>query len=391
MIPQLLPVRYFLNPRVRRDLPFGPSLTAILSREANEAAYREISTWEEYAPTPLRSLPSLAGALGLGSIRYKDEGERLGLGSFKSLGGAYGVLRVIQERMEARGLGASSPRELREGALASSGMEMTVTCASAGNHGESVAWGAAIFGCRAVILLPSGTAPSRGNRIRGLGARVREVEGSYDDAVREARRLAGVHGWEVISDTAYPGYMEVPRYIMQGYTVLAREVLHQLPGGVLPTHLFVQGGVGGLAAALTGYLWEELGVDRPRVVVVEPAEADCLLESALSGSPVPSRGGLDTVMSCLACRYPSLLAWDILESGADAFLTIPDQATREVVDLLAAGAPGQDPVLSQPSGVAGLTGLLAAAFEPTLSGPLGLTEESVVLVIGSEGPGTDPA
>jgi diaminopropionate ammonia-lyase len=189
----------------------------------------------------------------------------------------------------------------------------------------------------------------------------------------------------VVSDTAYPGYEEVPRRIMHGYTVMAREVMDQLPDGARPTHLFLQGGVGGLAASMTAYFWETLGPGRPVVVVVEPSEADCLMESALVGRISPSRGNLQTVLSCLACRDPSPVAWRILEKGADAFLTVADQAAQETVEMLKMGVNGDPPIRSQPSGVAGLTGLISAAFEPTLSGPLGLGEESIVLVFGSEG------
>jgi diaminopropionate ammonia-lyase len=222
--------------------------------------------------------------------------------------------------------------------------------------------------------------------IEALGARTVSVDGSYDDAVAVAAREAKRKGWLVVADTAYPGYEDVPRHIMQGYTVIAGEVLEQLPPGLLPTHVFLQAGVGGLAAAITGHFWEHLGAGRPRVVVVEPAEADCLLESALRAKPSPSTGDLITSMECLACRTVSPLAWRILEEGANAFLSIPDFAAEAMVETLARGLNGDSPVLTQPSGAAGLAGLLSATFEPTMSGPLGLGEDSRVLIIGSEGP-----
>lgn len=386
MIPQVLPIRYLLNPGVRRDLSYGPALRAILSLEAHEEAFREISSWEGYTPTPLLSLPGLARALGVETLWYKDEGSRLGLKSFKALGGTYGVYRVLRSAMEGVGMEPLSSRALLEGGSREFTRQLTVTCASVGNHGQSVARGATMFGCRAVIFLPSGTSAPRRAAIEELGAEVVEVEGSYDEAVVESARRAETQGWLVVSDTAYPGYEEVPRHIMQGYTVMVREALSQISREELPTHVFLQAGVGGLAASVTAHLWEVLGSERPVTTVVEPSEADCLLESALVGSATSSRGSLDTAMECLACREPSILAWKILDQGADAFVTIPDQATRETVTLLAGGVEG-DPVLrSQPSGVAGLTGLMAATFEPTLSGPLGLGEDSRVLIFGSEGP-----
>ena len=174
--------------------------------------------------------------------------------------------------------------------------------------------------------------------------------------------------------------------MMQGYTVLMREALDQMPQPRPPTHVFVQAGVGGLAASVTGFLWEKYSQERPVVVVVEPAEADGLFETALYDRISPSLGSLDTGMSCLACRDPSTLAWRILRAGADVFLTIPDHGAQETVTYLAQGTEGNPSVFTQPSGAAGLAGLITAAFEPTLSEPLNLGENSVVLVFGSEGP-----
>jgi diaminopropionate ammonia-lyase len=219
-----------------------------------------------------------------------------------------------------------------------------------------------------------------------FGARTVPVEGSFDDAVAVAAREAEINGWAVVADTTYPGYQVVPRYIMQGYTVLAREVLEQLRGQNLPTHVFLQAGVGGLAAAVTGHFWERLGGERPRVVVVEPAEADCFLESALRSTPSPSVGSLRTSMDCLACREVSAPAWKILGEGADAFLTIPDSAAEATVATLARGSDGDPIILTQPSGAAGLAGLAATCFEPSLAAALDLGQHSRVLVIGSEGP-----
>jgi len=342
-----------------------------LNREAHAAAFQEISSWAGYSATPLRELEGMAGALGVSALWYKDEGHRLGLGSFKALGGIYGVHRVLEAHLEQ---GSGSPSNI------------TVTCASAGNHGRAVARGAQMFGCRAVVFLPSHTSPHRVEAIECLGAQTVLVEGSYDDAVVTAAREGEKNGWSVVADTTFPGYTEVPRYIMQGYTVMAREMLDQLPGGLLPTHVFLQAGVGGLAAAVTGHFWDTLGENRPRVVIVEPAEADCLMESALGAVPAPSHGTLRTSMECLACREVSDLAWKILEAGADAFLTIPDFAAEETAALLAQGVTGDLSVLTQPSGAAGLAGLIAASFEPTLAAPLGLGKDSRVLVVGSEGP-----
>jgi diaminopropionate ammonia-lyase len=387
MFPSAPPTRFFLNPRAAPSLAYGPERSKILNFRTHQAAVEEISSWDGYAPTPLRILPGLAGKLGLQTLWYKDEGTRFGLGSFKALGGIYGVFRVLRAFLEqVTGDPRISSKDLSEGRFPQLLSGVTVSCASAGNHGRAVARGAQMFGCRSVVFLPCDTPTHRVEAIRALGSRTVPVDGTYDDAVALAAREAREKGWWPVSDTTYPGYEEVPRYIMQGYTVLVQEALDQLPKGTLPTHVFLQGGVGGLAAAVTGHLWEHLGCDRPRIVVVEPSEADCLLESALRGKPYPSSGRLDTSMECLACGNVSTLAWGILEEGADAFLSIQDSAAEEAVDVLGRGWSGDPPVLTQPSGAAGLAGLISATVEPGLAGPLGLGKESRVLIIGSEGP-----
>lgn len=387
MLTSALPVRYLLNRRAEPHTPYGEDLKGVLSEETSEAAFREVSSWQSYAPTPLRSLEGMAGRLGVASLLYKDEGSRLGLGSFKALGGIYGVFRVVQAFLEAEtGLRQVGSAEIAGGDFAGVLGTLTVTCASAGNHGRAVARGAAMFGCPCVVFLPASTSHHRRVAIEKLGARTVAVNGTFDDAVAEAATQAREHGWLVVADTTYPGYEEVPRYIMQGYSILAREILQQLAGGSLPTHVFLQAGVGGLAASVAGYFWSCLGPRRPKVVVVEPAEADGILESALQGRPALSPGSLETSMECLACRMVSGVAWPILRDGADAFLSISDQAAEDTVGILSRGIHGDPPVRTQTSGAAGLAGAAAALFEPSLSGPLGLGEDSRVLVIGSEGP-----
>lgn len=387
MLPSALPVRYFLNPRANPGLSYGMDQRKVLRGETSDEALLEVSSWESYAPTPLRMLDGLAGALGIAGLLYKDEGTRLGLGSFKALGGIYGVFKVVQGFLkEMTGSVGVSSADLARGGFSRILSTLTVTCASAGNHGRAVARGAQMFGCGSVVFLPASTSRHRRTAIERLGARTVPVEGTFDDAVAQAAAEASEKGWRVVADTTYPGYEEVPRFIMQGYSILAREVLEQLAGGPTPTHVFLQAGVGGLAAAVTGYFWERLGSERPKVVVVEPAQADCLLESALHDRPTPSPGSLRTSLECLACRRVSGPAWSVLRTGADAFLTISDPAAEETVELLARGPYGDPPIRTQSSGAAGLAGLTAATFEPALSEPLGLGADSRVLVIGSEGP-----
>lgn len=381
----------FPNPALDRERPYGEEEREVVSLERHREVAAEIARWPGYAPTPLVELPGLAREVGVGSILYKDESARFGLGSFKAPGGAYGVLHVLRRRVEPEGIGDVTSEDLRAGRHADVVSDVTVTCATDGNHGRAVAWGAELFGCRAVIFIPDHVSAPREAAIAGHGAEVIRVDGSYDDAVRRAAEEAGREERIVVSDTSWPGYEAVPRVIMQGYTVLVAETLHAVEseGAPLPTHVFVQGGVGGLAAAVCGHLWESFEPRRPRLVVVEPREADCLLQSARAGRPATARGSLETVMGCLSCAEPSREAWRIVGPGADAFVAIPDDAAVRAMRTLAR-PPGDDPPrVAGESGAAGLGGLLAAMEAPEAREGLELDEAARILVVGTEG-ATDP-
>lgn len=371
-----------------RDGVIGPRQRAVLSPEGFAAAKAEISSWPGYAETPLFALDGLAAAAGLHSLWYKHEGGRFGIGSFKALGGAYAVCRLLKAELKRQGIDASTG-DLVARRYADAVAAITVTCATDGNHGRSVAWGAQIFGCACVIYIHKTVSVGRADAIAAYGARVLRIDGNYDDAVRQAAQGAAAKGWFVVSDTSYPGYMEVPRDVMQGYTVMAAEAFAQLPEGVVPSHIFLQGGVGGMAAAVAAQAWETYGGARPRIVVVEPENAACLFESAVAGHPVTVHGDLDTVMAGLACGEVSLLAWEILDEVADDFLIIPDSAAVAVMKLLADGVGGDRPFVAGESAVAGLAGALAAEDAPEIAAELGLGPNSKVLIFGSEG-ATDP-
>ncbi len=349
-----------VNPALDRTRAYGAELRAILSLERAREAHAHIARWPGYAPTPLRPLPAMANRAGVAEVLYKDEGQRFELKSFKALGGAYAVDRLVAAR-GAQGL--------------------TVTCATDGNHGRAVAWGARRAGIKAVIYIHEGVSEGRARAIESFGATVVREGHNYDASVRASAETARRNGWQIVSDTSWPGYEDVPRDVMQGYAVLALESDAQ---GARPTHIFIQGGVGGLAAAILSHAWETQGAARPCLVVVEPENAACLLESARAGRPVTIEGDLDTIIAGLACGEPSILAWQILSRGADAFMTISDDDARAAMrDLAAVGVVGGE------SGVAGLAGLLKAAGDPGMRAALHLDAGSRVLCYGTEG-ATDP-
>jgi diaminopropionate ammonia-lyase len=376
--------RLFDNPRRAPTAPYdADGRGEILNMRAFGDARREIMSWPNYRPTALRGLSKLAAAVQVGDIYYKDEAERFGLGSFKALGGAYAVLRLLQQHICAATGAQPTSRDLTSGRFQAITSKITVTCATDGNHGRSVAWGARTFGSRCVIYVHATVSEGRCRAIAAYGAEVRRVPGTFDDAVRRADADATQNGWHVVSDTSYEGYTDIPRDVMQGYSLMVEEALGQARAP--PTHVFVQGGVGGLAAGVCSYLWEKHAAARPRYVVVEPDKADCLYRSAIAGKPTPAEGALDTIMAGLACGEVSTLAWRILDVGADAFVTIGDEAAADCMRLLAQGRFGDPPVVAGESAVAGLAAMLIAAADKDARGRLELRADSRVLVFGTEG------
>lgn len=376
----------FVNPRLSQaEESLGHAAPGVVDAEGFARAAAEIKAWPGYQPTPLRRLDGLAAQLGIGRIYYKDEGRRFGLGAFKAVGGAYAVLRHLQKSLG----GDVSVGDLIAGKYRDRTKDITVCTATDGNHGKSVAWGAKLFGCRAVIYIHAGVSVGREQAIAAYGAEMRRIPDNYDASVRACAADAAKNGWQVISDTTWEGYQEIPRHVMHGYGVMMGEMLAQLPERDLPTHLFIQAGVGGLPAAAAGYLWLEYDALRPKVVVVEPQKADCHYQSAKAGQPTAVTGELDTLMAGLACGEVSPLAWTLLDKASFAFMTVPDDAAVFAMKTLAAGIGGDERVVGGEAGVGGLAGLIAAATDAMARDALLLDARSKVLIIGSEG-ATDP-
>ena len=361
-----------------------------MSQAGFDAAFAEISSWPGYAPTPLVSLPELAQALGIAELLYKDERGRFGLGSFKALGGAYAVANVLRLKVQqAHQLAHVSSKQLLSGAFKEAIGAATVTCATDGNHGRSVAWGARLFGCHCVIYVHETVSQGRRDAIARYGADVREVKGNYDDAVRFAAATAAEQGWTVVSDTSYPGYRDIPLDVMHGYGVMASEIVTQMSNVAPPTHVFAQAGVGALASAVCANFWLQWGTQRPLFVVTEPTQADCVYQSLQAGQRSVVHGTLDTVMAGLACGEVSELAWEILQGGTNIAIAIDDAYALEAMRMLAK-PQGNDPVIvAGETGGVGLAALLAARDHPDIRQQLGLNAQARVLLLGSEGD-TDP-
>jgi diaminopropionate ammonia-lyase len=352
------------------------ALVGIADAERAQAA---MSACPEHRRTPLRPAPALARAAGVATVQVKDESGRFGLGSFKALGGAYAVWSLAAAAGAggtARVAGAPDAPD-----VANPPDERPVfVCASAGNHGLSVAAGARAVGGRAQVWLGRDVSPDFVDRLRELGADVRWASGGYEAAVAAAVAAAAQPRCELVADTSWPGYLDTPLQVMRGYAVLVHEAAETMEAGGGPaSHVFVQAGVGGLAGAVAGYLRDRWG-ERPRVVVVEPRAAACLQASAAADVLTETPAGPTTTLGRLDCRRPSLLAWRLLRPLADAFVTVTDEQAGR-----AAAALAEEGVTLSPCGAAGAAGLLVAASSPQRQA-LGLHASSRVLLIGTERP-----
>ncbi len=378
---------YIFNDLPGRGQPLDPRDAETLGAEGTDRVVALLGLDAPGAATPLHALPGLARELGIGALHVKDEGQRLGLGSFKALGGAYAV-RVLVLEEAARQLGRPvGPEELGSEAVRAVAAGMTFACATDGNHGRSVAKGAQEVGARSVIFVHAGVSDGRVAAIARFGARMVRVEGTYDESVAEAARVADIEGWTVVSDTSWPGYEYIPGLVMQGYTAIVREALAELPAP--PTHVFLQAGVGGIAAAVAASLALALGKQRPEVTVVDPARAACFYESARVGKRVKVEESEPTVMAMLDCYEPSMIAFRILERLAQGFMIVEEEVAPEVMRRLADPVAGDPAIVSGESGGVGIAGLLTVLRAPEVAARMGIGPEARVLVINTEG-ATDP-
>jgi len=382
-------VQSFHNPRLDLSAGYPEHLEKFVDVKETESIRTEIRLWPGYAETPLVLLGSIAKVLGIEKIWYKDESKRFDLKSFKALGGAYATARQLQKFVSRETNKVISIQDLLGGRYDSLTRDLVMTCATDGNHGRSVAWGCKLFGCRCVIYIHREVSTARADVMEALGAEVVRINGNYDDSVRRAAKDAIVFERTVISDTSYPGYVDIPRDVTMGYTVMLAEIVDQL-GGEKPTHVFVQAGVGGLAAMVCGYFWRVWGAARPRIVVVEPETANCLQESARKGEPVVVEGELSTLMAGLACGEVSINAWQVLDEGASDFLTVSESAVAPTMKLLAQGVDDDQAIEAGESAVAGMAALILTGQSVSQSQRLGIGPGSRVLLIGTEG-ATDPA
>ncbi len=347
-----------------------------------------------YAPTRLVRLKRLAQAWGQADVLVKDESTRFGLKAFKVLGGSYAVARMVCARLGVS-IETIDYQDLIGEEVRRRIGRITLATATDGNHGRGVAWAAEQFRQPAVVYMPRGAARARVESIRSHGARVEVTDLNYDDTVRLVWQQARENGWQVIQDTAWKGYADIPRWIMQGYLTLAAEAADQMAEKDLhPTHVFLQAGVGAFAGAMAGYLVNRYRDNPPRFVIMEPAKAACMLASAAAGKERPHRvvGDLDTIMVGLACGEPHPAAWQILRVFSSGFLSCADFTAANGMRILAHPLAGDPVVEAGESGAVGLGVMELLMHAPALAPlrrELALGPEATLLFFNTEG-ATDP-
>ncbi|MGN0034895.1 MAG: diaminopropionate ammonia-lyase [Coriobacteriales bacterium] len=353
-------------------------------------------TYPEYAPTSLVDLRHLADHLGLGRLWVKDESSRFGLDAFKVLGGTYCLGNVIARRLERAGVVAEG-EPLSLGALLSPRAReatgrLVFATTTDGNHGRGIAWTARRLGQPCVVRMPRGTRPERLENIRRLGADVSISSQNYDETSRALRAEARERGWVLVQDSSWEGYEQMPLWIMQGYLTMGAELVEQLAdaGEEGPTHVFLQAGVGSMAAAMAAFLTDAYRDDPPCLVVVEPDRADCVFRTAQAADGMLHEvgGALDSMMAGLACGVPSRLAWEVFGRFVPFYVSMPDYVAATGMRVLGAPLPGDERVVSGESG-ASAAGLVCELMrDPTCVGlreRLGLDAHSRVLCISTEG------
>ncbi len=331
----------------------------ILNSDLLEDAYKTISKWQKYQPTPLESLSKLCKELGLKNIFYKDESKRFGLKSFKALGGAYAVEKITKGRKN-----------------------IIVATATAGNHGRSVAWGAKNLGLNCKIFISENVSETRAEEMRNLNAEVIRVKGSYEDSLNFCKKESEKNNWEIIQDVAWPDYELIPKLTMAGYSTIIKEISVQTNEYI--THIFLQAGVGGMAAGLVA------GVANyfkkiPKIIIVEPENANCVMQSIENNTPTRVDIKKESIMGGMSCGEVSLVPWQILKNSVNNCISVSDKFVSQTVAMLA------DKILSDVSieggecSTPGITSLISCCNNEETKSTLEINENSNILLIGCEG------
>ena len=334
-------------------------LNSLKAKEIEEA-YNTISRWNGYTPTPLIELNKLSEELNLNKIYYKDESKRFDLKSFKALGGAYAVEKISKENKE-----------------------IVVATATAGNHGRSVAWGARRLGLKCKIFISEHVTEARGKAMTDLGADVIKIKGNYENSLIECIKQSTENNWQIVQDVAWKDYTIVPKYTMAGYTVMMREIIDQINQNKI-SHIILQAGVGGMAAAMIAGIAKFLK-DTPEIIVVEPDSAACVMESIRSGKIEKLDIKRESLMGGMSCGEVSLVPWDILQNSVKYCMSLPDDDIAKTMKLLGNASFSDKKIIAGENSVPGVISLIASCENEKIKEKLKLNKNSNVLLIGCEG------
>ena len=332
-----------------------------LSKKQIDDAYFSISKWEGYSPTPLISLSKLSEELNLNKIFYKDESKRFDLKSFKALGGAYAVEKKTQGNKD-----------------------IIIATATAGNHGRSVAWGARRLGLKCKIFISEFVSNARGQAMADLGADVIKVKGNYEKSLIECIKQSTENNWQIVQDVAWKDYIQVPTYTMAGYTVMMKEILHQIHNDKI-SHIILQAGVGGMAGAMVAGVVARYLDNIPVTLVVEPDSAACVMESIKAEKIEKIDIKRESLMGGMSCGEVSIVPWEILKNSIKYCISLPDDDIAKTMKLLGNSSFSDEPIIAGENSAPGVISLIASCEDEKIKEKLELNKDSNILLIGCEG------
>ena len=335
-------------------------ISNLLSKKDIEEAYSCISSWKDYSPTPLIQLHKLSKELNLNKIFYKDESKRFDLKSFKALGGAYAVEKISKGNKD-----------------------IVVATATAGNHGRSVAWGARRLNLKCKIFISEFVSDARGKAMRDLGAEVIKVKGNYEKSLIECIKQSNENKWQIVQDVAWKDYTIVPKLTMAGYATMMKEIVDQIKTDQI-THIILQAGVGGMAAAMIAGIAGYLDYV-PITIVVEPDSAACVLESIKTGKIEKIDIKRESLMGGMSCGEVSLIPWQIIKNSVKYCISLPDDDIGKTMKLLRNSSFSDESIIAGENSAPGIISLIASCENEKIKQKLQLNKYSNILLIGCEG------
>ena len=335
-------------------------ILSVLPKQDIDVAYKTISSWDNYSPTPLISLNKLSEKLKLNKIFYKDESKRFHLKSFKALGGSYAVEKVTKGNKE-----------------------IVISTATAGNHGRSVAWGSKKLGLKCKIFISEHVSESRAEVMRNFGADVIRVKGNYENSLNECIKQSNQNNWQIVQDVAWQDYKLIPKLTMAGYSVMMKEISEQINNQQI-SHVILQAGVGGMAAAMVAGIARYLN-HVPKIIIVEPESAACVLESIKTGKIEKISIEKESLMGGMSCGEVSLVPWQILKNSVSYCVTVSDDYISKTVKFLANCEFSDEKIIGGECSTPGIISLVGLCNDVKIRKNINLNEDSNVLLFGCEG------